>query len=207
MFLQLVGTGAVDEATLSLQKLEGPEREEARPAEATTVDLLDVGSLVARVLRDVRGWEPSQPELPQELGTQPPGLSSTMSSSGFTKSTIRHALWVLCWKEPCPGLGYPLLPEEQVNIARGRNLPAAQEWPQVLSTQEGRRTQGLSQERLGIRLPGLHPCPLPGPGRSGICAFCRVPVMREQGSLAAQVGSAVLPETYTAVSFRAFLVS
>ena len=36
------------------------------------------------------------------------------------KSTIRHALWVLCWKEPCPGRGYPLLPEEQVNIAKGQ---------------------------------------------------------------------------------------
>lgn len=113
------------------------------------------------------------------------------------KSTIRHALWVLCWKEPCPGLGYPLLPEEQVNIAKraetfqqpkGSGLKSFQR-----KKEEGRR--GLSQERLGIRLPGLHPCPFPGPGGSGrnsaICDLCRVPGVREQGSPAHRVGSAV----------------
>ena len=42
-------------------------------AEATSVDLLDAVSLVALSLGDVRGGEPSQPKLPQELGDPAPG--------------------------------------------------------------------------------------------------------------------------------------
>ena len=135
------------------------------------------------------GNHPSQSFL-KSWGPSPRAFPPRCPPRKLLKSTIRHALWVPCWKEPCPWLGYPLLPEEQVNIAKRAETFQQPKGSGLKSFQpkkeEGRR--GLIWERLGIRLPGLHLCPLPGPGRSGICALYRVPGMREQGSLAAQGG-------------------
>ena len=135
------------------------------------------------------GNHPSQSFL-KSWGPSPRAFPPRCPPRKLLKSTIRHALWVPCWKEPCPGLGYPLWPEEQVNIAKRAETFQQPKGSGLKSFQpkkeEGRR--GLIWERLDIRLPGLHPCPLLGPGRSGICALYRVPGMREQGSLAAQGG-------------------
>ena len=63
------------------------------------------------------GNHPSQSFL-KSWGPSPRAFPPRCPPRKLLKSTIRHALWVPCWKEPCPWLGYPLLPEEQVNIAK-----------------------------------------------------------------------------------------
>lgn len=90
------------------------------------------------------------------------------------------------------------MPEEQVNIAKraetfqqpkGSGLKSFQR-----KKEEGRRGPSVRKDWVSDYL-GFIPA-LPGPGRSGICALCRVPGMREKGSLVAQGGS-VLPENGT----------
>ena len=85
MFLQLVGTGAVDEATLSLQKLEDPERRKLGLQKQQLWIYWMQGHSWLRVLgMSEAGHHPSQSFL-KSWGTQPLGLSSTMSSLEASK--------------------------------------------------------------------------------------------------------------------------
>lgn len=85
MFLQLVGTGAVDEATLSLQKLEDPERRKPGLQKQQLWIYWTQGHSWLRVLgMSEAGNHPSQSFL-RSWGTQPPGLSSIMSSLEASK--------------------------------------------------------------------------------------------------------------------------
>lgn len=74
-----------------------------------SVHLLGAWSFVVLSLRDVRGWEPVQPELPQELGDPAPRPSLlTLHLRGFYEHKPACPVGPLLGRDLSPGPGLPL---------------------------------------------------------------------------------------------------
>lgn len=85
MFLQLIGTGSVDETTLSLWKLEAPERRQpGLQKRQLWIYWMFCHSWLLVLGMSEAGDQPSQSFL-RSWGTQPPGLSSIRSTSEASK--------------------------------------------------------------------------------------------------------------------------
>lgn len=126
------------------------------------------GFIGHRVTRGSESWgcqagnHPSQSFL-RGWGDPAPGLSSTMSSLEASKKHNQTRPVGTLQEEPCPGLGYPLLPRRDTSALLKRAVPSTSPrgWRKSCQTKKEEGRRGLSpgktghQTTLGFTLPSL----------------------------------------------------
>lgn len=164
-----------------------PQKGSSRACRSSkSVHLLGAWSFVVLSLRDVRGWEPVQPELPQELGDPAPRPSLlTLHLRGLYEHKQACPVGPLLGRDLSPGPGLPLTLFLQPKGGGLKFLPTRK-----MFRGDGHLAAGASSA----------PPQGQGPERSQCLCCCWVPRLGREVP-------AVLPEAYTAVSLRTWVFS